>query len=524
MHVNRSLQECMRSDYGGPLPLSSGTRLIRKDQPGSAPEPLKVLCVASEVFPLVKTGGLADVTGALSKSLTRLGVETEILLPAYPVVLEKCRDAEWVGQMNLLGHMADLLKARHEGLDLILLRCPELYERGGGPYLDSSGNDHHDNWLRFAVLSLAGARLATEGLGAWRPDLVHLHDWQAALTACYLKAIDAPIPIVLTIHNLAFQGQFSAGTFWNLELPDRFSHMDVMEYYHDISYLKAGIQLADAVTTVSPTYAREILSDRSGMGMAGVLRSRRSVLSGILNGIDSSVWDPETDPSIPFNYSAGNIGPREMNRAAIERQFGLKQGPGPIVCVISRLTWQKGIDMLADMLPVFNEHGAKLIVLGDGGMDVVYPLLEQVRHHSGQIAVQIGYSEEAAHLLIAGSDILLQPSRFEPCGLTQLYALRYGAVPIVARTGGLAETVIDANEAAIASSAATGFHFHPGSKGDLHNALERAFNTHRQTAAWRQLQMRGMHTDFGWERSAAQYADLYRSLIGEKITSAVTEQ
>jgi starch synthase len=270
--------------------------------------------------------------------------------------------------------------------------------------------------------------------------------------------------------------------------------------------------MADAVTTVSPTYAREILTEEQGMGMAGVLQSRRSVLSGIVNGIDEDIWNPLTDPYIAENYDLDSIDRRRDNRDAVERTFGLTPGDGAILSVISRLTWQKGIDLLAPVLPGLIDRGARLIVIGEGDPSIIYGLAEQARKHSGRVVIHLGFSEESAHLLHAGSDIVIQPSRFEPCGLTQLYALRYGAIPIVARTGGLAETVIDANEAAMAAGVATGFQFHPGSIEDLYNAIDRALTTYDNTGSWRRLQTQAMRTDFGWGRSAERYARLYRQL------------
>ena len=486
-------------------------------------EPLAILAIASEAFPVVKTGGLADVIGSLPKALLSQGVATRTLIPAYPTVLANCRDREIVGRMTLLGEEVTLWASHCNGLELLLLDCPALFDRRGGPYLDDHGRNHHDNWRRFALLSAVGARIAAEGVDGWRPDIVHLHDWQAGLTAAYMKAAGVDIPTVITIHNLAFQGQFPAGVFPELGLPDYFRHVDCLEYYGDISFLKAGIRLSDAITTVSPTYAREILTEERGMGMAGVLQSRRSVLSGIVNGIDEAVWNPVTDPHIPQNYDLESIERRRANRKAVERSFGLTPGDGAILTVISRLTWQKGIDLLAPLVPGIIDRGARLIVIGEGDPGIVYDLAEQARQHSGRVVVHVGFSEEAAHMLHAGSDIVVQPSRFEPCGLTQLYALRYGAIPIVARTGGLAETVIDANEAAATAGVATGFQFQPGSIVDLYHAIDRALTAYDNPGIWRRLQTQAMRTDFGWTRSAERYARLYRQLARSHAGAAFSE-
>lgn len=499
----------------------NGEQTSDRTAPDAAPEahvikryePLAVLAVASEAFPVVKTGGLADVIGSLPKALLSQGIATRTLVPAYPIALASCDDREIVGQMSVLGEDVVLWASHCHDLELLLVDCPTLFDRNGGPYLDDQGRNYPDNWRRFALLSAVGARIAAEGVDGWRPDLVHLHDWQAGLTAAYMRAAGIDVPTVVTIHNLAFQGQFPASVFPALGLPQHFFHVDGLEYYGDISFLKAGIRLADAVTTVSPTYAREILTEEQGMGMAGVLQSRRSVLSGIVNGIDEDIWNPLTDPHITENYDLHTIERRGANRSAVEQAFGLTPGDGAILSVISRLTWQKGIDLLAPVVRGIVDRGARLIVIGEGDPGIVYDLAEQARQNSGRVVVHVGFSEELAHLLHAGSDIVVQPSRFEPCGLTQLYALRYGAIPVVSRTGGLAETVIDANEAATAAGAATGFHFHPGSVEDLYQAIDRALTAYDSSDAWYRLQTQAMRTNFGWARSAERYACLYRRLV-----------
>lgn len=502
-------------------PADNGEQMSDRTAPDELPEahlirryePLAVLAVASEAFPVIKTGGLADVIGSLPKALLSQGIATRTLIPAYPMALAKCDDREVVGHMSVLGEEVTLWASHCHELELLLVDCPTLFDRRGGPYLDDQGRNYSDNWRRFALLSAVGARVAAEGVDDWRPDLVHLHDWQAGLTAAYMRAAGIDIPTVVTIHNLAFQGQFPASVFPALGLPDHFFHIDGLEYYGDISFLKAGIRLSDAVTTVSPTYAREILTEEQGMGMSGVLQSRRSVLSGIVNGIDEDVWNPLTDPYISENYDLNSIERRRANREAVEQTFGLIPGDGAILSVISRLTWQKGIDLLAPVVQGIVDRGARLIVIGEGDPDIVYGLAEQARKHSGRVVVHVGFSEESAHLLHAGSDIVVQPSRFEPCGLTQLYALRYGAIPVVARTGGLAETVIDANEAATAAGAATGFQFHPGSVEDLYQAIDRALTAYDSSDTWSRLQTQAMRTNFGWTRSAERYACLYRRLV-----------
>lgn len=477
---------------------------------------VQVLSASSELFPLVKTGGLADVTGALPKNLDEAGIRTRSLLPAYEGLLERCTDIEAVAVVELFGEQATILACRKDHLDILLLDHPALYHRRGGPYVDENSIDHGDNWKRFAALSLATAKIAQGCIPGWIPDAVHLHDWQTALAATYMRAMNIDTPIILTIHNLAFQGQFPVGIFPFLGLPERFAGVECLEYFGDICYLKGGVVCSDFVTTVSPTYAREILTDDLGMGMQGVLGNRRDVLRGILNGIDQEFWNPSSDPLIPVRYDSRTISRRKVNRDKLEDRFHLEKTKGAILSVVSRLTWQKGIDLITPLIPGIVDRGAKLIVYGQGDPAIIHPLMEESWRYPGRVVVNIGYNETDAHLLHAGSDMVLQPSRFEPCGLTQLYALKYGAIPIVARTGGLAETIIDANEAAMAARVATGFQFQSGSVEDFYHAIDRALIAFEQPSFWKRLQNQAMKADFSWQRSAEHYARLYQELLQGK--------
>ena len=461
---------------------------------------MKILSVTSEVFPLVKTGGLADVTGSLPKALAPLGIETTSLIPGYPAVMRQLTSAmPLVTFDSLLGERASLLHTRVEDLSLFVLDAPALYDRPGGPYVDETGADHPDNWKRFAALSLAAAEIADGVLPGWVPDLVHTHDWQS---------------VVLTIHNLAFQGQYSAKLLGNLGLPPETYSMNRMEYFGDISFLKGGLQTADAITTVSPTYAREILTPRFGMGMDGVLNARVSVLRGIVNGIDLDVWDPSSDPHLPRGYDVNSLHRKRENRAVLLKEFGLDPShPGPVFSAVSRLTWQKGLDMFAETADEVIRHGGKVIVFGKGDHEIEQALLDTASRFPGRMAVHIGYDEPTAHLIHGGSDAIVQPSRFEPCGLTQLYALRYGCVPVVSRTGGLSETIIDANDAAMSARVATGFQFHPVTTDGLRLALRRALHAYADPKMWARLQNQGMKAKFSWERSAQQYAAVYANLV-----------
>ncbi|PDT80655.1 glycogen synthase GlgA [Sinorhizobium sp. BJ1] len=479
---------------------------------------MNILSVASEVYPLVKTGGLADVVGALPAALLPHGIRTRTLVPGYPAVLHKLKKKKTVGGIdNLFGHPATLLAAEIDGLDLLVLDQPALYDRDGGPYLDPTGRDYPDNFRRFAALSLAAAEIAGDNVvPGWRPDIVHVHDWQAALTPVYMRFGSARnMPTVLTIHNIAFQGQFGPSVFPELSLPPEAFTTPFLEYYGDVGFLKGGLQTATAIITVSPSYAHEILTPEFGMGMEGLLASRVLDLTGIVNGIDVDTWNPETDPNIARNYGPTAIKQRAANRKALEERFGLDQSRGPIFCVISRLTWQKGMDLLAEVADDIVTLGGKLIVLGSGDSALEGALLAAASRHRGRIGMITGYDEPLSHLMQAGSDAILIPSRFEPCGLTQLYGLRYGCIPIVARTGGLTDTVIDANEAALSARVATGFQFRPVTADGLRLAIRRAMHAYSEPKVWARLQNQGMKSDVSWGKSAERYAALYSGLLAK---------
>ncbi|MDB5526744.1 MAG: glgA [Rhizobium sp.] len=485
---------------------------------------MKVLSVTSEVYPYIKTGGLADVTGSLPKALKSFGVDSVTLVPGYPVFFPMAYASEPLFEFDdLLGERAAIRFLQSADLMLFILDIPALYDRPGTPYLDEHGIDHPDNWKRFAALSLAAALIASGELPGWQPDLVHTHDWQSALTSVYMREMGCEKPVVLTIHNIAFQGQYPATLVPYLHLPPSANNVGCLEYYGDISFLKGGLMTSDVITTVSPTYAREILTPRFGMGMEGVLKVRRDSLRGILNGIDDDVWNPETDELLPQTFDLANVDLRRKNRRRLEQRLGLDDDGGPIFSAISRLTWQKGMDMLAYASDYLVFSGGKLIVCGKGDADIERMLLEAAEKHPGRIAVNIGYSEELAHLIHGGSDAIIQPSRFEPCGLTQLYGLRYGSIPVVSRTGGLAETVIDANDAAMNAQVATGFQFHPVTTEGLCHAIRRAMDTYNNPKQWQQVQTQGMKARFSWERSAGQYASLFRSLARKSGTSSGVE-
>ena len=479
---------------------------------------IRVLAVASEVFPLVKTGGLADVVGALPGALKPHGVEMRVLVPGYPAVTAALRKAETVhSYAQLFGGKATLIAGNAAGLDLIVLDAPHLFDRPGNPYLAPGGADWPDNWRRFAALGQVAADIGTGKIAAFRPDVVHCHDWHAGLAPALLHYANGPAAkSVMTIHNLAFQGNFPVTIFPSLGLPEVAFAVDGVEYYGSVSFMKSGLQLADAVTTVSPSYAAEICTPAGGMGFDGLLRARSNVLSGILNGIDTGVWNPASDAALPAPFSAASLGRRAVNRRAVEAAFGLEPAAGMVFAVVSRLTWQKGMDVLGDCIDGLVGRGARLAVLGTGDSALEGMFHAATSRHRGRVGMIAGYDERLSHLLQGGADAILVPSRFEPCGLTQFCGLRYGCIPVVARVGGLADSIVDANDAAIAAQIATGIQFMPVERSGLDAALTRAVAVHRDRAVWTRMQKRGMKTDVSWTVSAGRYAALYRGLLERK--------
>jgi len=484
---------------------------------------LRVLAVASEIYPIIKTGGLADVVGALPIALRAYGIETRILVPGYPDVIKALATAEvLLDWPNFYGGPIRLLGGSHADLDLLVLDAPHLFARPGNPYVAPDGKDWPDNGVRFAALSRMAAEIGQGAIRSFVPDIVHAHDWQAGLAPAYLHYANGPRPCtVMTVHNMAYQGKFPHEMLHTFGLPPESFTIHGVEYYGMISFLKAGLQFADRITTVSPTYAIEIQGDEGGMGLGGLLRERSQVLSGILNGIDTSVWNPETDPHIAARFSAKELESRAANRAALQRRLGLDPSPDALLLgVISRLSWQKGLDLLLENVPTIVNEGMQLALLGSGDPDLENRFQAAAKANAGRIAVLIGYDEAVAHLIQAGADALVVPSRFEPCGLTQLCALRYGAVPIVSRVGGLADTVIDANEADIAGSATTGFKFGPVTGETLAGALRRASNSFHDKQVWRKLQLNGISTDVSWRNRASQYAALYHDVVTARRNQA----
>lgn len=483
---------------------------------------MRILFVTSELHPLIKTGGLADVSAALPAALAALGVEVQVVLPGYSEVLDRAVPA---GPPVPLGDLPGacgvrLLPARspRSEVPLWLVDCPPLYRRAGGPYQDPDGCDWTDNDVRFATLSHAAARMCRGGAApAWQPDVVHVNDWHAGLVPLLLHDSRESRPaILLTIHNLAFQGLFDADRLSRLGLSAASFSPDGIEFHGRISFLKAGIRHADRLTTVSHTYAREILTPALGCGLDGLLRERAEHLVGIPNGVDYGTWDPSHDPTLPCRYGIADTAGKRICRQALRSELGLDARlEAPVVAVLSRLTEQKMADVIADAVPWLVDAGAVLAVHGRGERAIERRLLDLAERYPGRVSVRIGYDEGLAHRVLAGADILLHPSRFEPFGLVPLYAMRYGTVPIVRPVGGLADTVIDG--AVAGDGEATGFAFAGETLDDLIACLRRAFDTFRQPVNWRRLQRNAMRSDFGWQEPARQYLALYQALVGSRL-------
>lgn len=474
----------------------------------------QVLFVVSECAPLIKTGGLADVAGALPAALAEHGVGVRVLLPGYPDVLTKLGKTKIVATYKeLFGGPAKLRAHKFGNLDLLILDAPHLYDRDGGIYADTTGQDWPDNPERFAALCYVAALIATDGAGSWTPDIIHGHDWQAGLTPEYLDALNCDTPFVFTVHNIAFHGNAGAEKLTTLKLNQTRFDAEHFEFWGQISALKAALVGAAEITTVSQTYAEELLTPEFGIGMDGVLRGRSADLTGIVNGIDEDVWNPQTDINISTYKTAAG---KAANKRELRKIFGLGKADGPLCVLVSRLTEQKGIDLLLEALPELLRQGGQLALLGSGDPRLEVALMEAAATHEN-VSVKIGYDEAVSHKMIAGGDAILVPSRFEPCGLTQLYGLRYGTPPVVALTGGLADTVINASPAALSSNAATGLQFSPITAQALANAFSRLGDLYRNPKIWKMMQRNAMKQSVGWSDSAAKYHAIYASVAKTRL-------
>ncbi len=482
---------------------------------------MKVLHVGAEIFPLIKTGGLADVMGALPQALMAQGADVRLVLPGLPAIMAGVAQLRLVCDIGPVFGAARVCLYRgvlaHSGVPAYVVDAPYLYQRAGNPYLDADGSEWSDNLQRFGLLGWAAAHLGSGELDAdWSPDLVHAHDWHAAMCCAYLAAHPgSAVGSVFTVHNLAYQGLFDASDYHLLGLPARFMEHHALEFHGQLAFMKAGLAYAQRVTTVSPTYAREMATEEFGFGLDGLIRSRGEAVTGILNGVDRTVWNPQADALIAAHYSAHALQGKAQCKAALQQALGLVvDAKAPLLTIVSRLTSQKGLDLLLAALPELIALGAQLAVQGTGDADLEAAFMQAAECHVGRMAVCIAYDEALAHRMVAGADMILVPSRFEPCGLTQLYGLRYGTVPVVRRVGGLADTVVDATASALADGTATGFVFGPATPAALTGAVERAVRLYRQAEPWQAIMQCAMAQDFSWDPAAQEYMALYGDVMG----------
>jgi starch synthase len=480
----------------------------------------KILFVTSEAFPLVKTGGLGDVGGSLPAALLKQSQDVRLLLPAYPEVLDRTRRRKILAVTSYYTLPVEIIETRLPDSNVIvwLVDCPAAYDRPGGPYTDKSGLEWHDNSLRFAIFCQAAVDIALDRLELdWQPDVVHCNDWQTGLVPALLSLYTERPATVFTIHNLAYQGIFDQQTFLDLHLPAELWHMNGLEYHGQLSFIKGGLAYADKINTVSPTYAREILDPEFGYGLDGLLKHRADHLSGILNGIDEKHWNPGTDKHLAQKYNRKTLGKKALNKTALQRELSLPEDIStPMIGMVSRLIEQKGVGIILQSLPKLLTMPVQLVILGTGDPHYVIELSEWAQRHPERLTVTIGFDESLAHRIVAASDIYLMPSTFEPCGLSQLYSLRYGTLPVVSNVGGLADTVIDASDENMTGGTANGFVLKQISAAALLDTMQLALALYRKPEKWRKLQLTAMSGDFSWQRSAERYIALYRQALKER--------
>lgn len=486
------------------------------------PQALKILFVTSEVFPLIKTGGLADVSGSLPAALLKHDVDVRILVPGYPSVLSQLDNVETIAELKQLPMIgrASLLASTLPGTEVpvMVLKAPALYERDGGPYVDTHGYEWHDNGVRFGVLSRVAALIAKSQhpLLDWQPDLVHCNDWQTGLTPAYMKLVDhSKTKSIISLHNMAFQGCFPENLVTNLGLPQSHFVMEGLEYHDQLSFLKAGIFYADAIATVSPKYAQEIQTPAFGFGLEGLLAKRHLEITGILNGIETDVWNPAVDTHLSTRYTIKTLSKKNKVKSALQARLKLDNKPdAPLLGIVSRLTYQKGLDLLLPHLQQLLNAGCQLALLGSGDRTLEKAFYDIGQANPGKAAITIGYNEPLSHQVMAGADLFIMPSRFEPCGLNQLYGLAYGTPPVVNATGGLADSVIDTNKHTLQNDTATGFVMSECTSEGLLSAIHQGLHYYQnKPRLWRKIQKNGMKLPLGWDESARTYYELYTQVI-----------
>ena len=483
----------------------------------------KILFVSSEAFPLIKTGGLADVAGSLPAALLKQGQEVRLVLPAYQEILRTISKSKIIATTTYFNQPVNIIQTKLPGTNVItlLVDCPAAFDRPGAPYTDNRGQGWHDNAFRFAIFCYAAVDLALNKLQlGWQPDIVHCNDWQTGLVPALLSLQKNRPRTVFTIHNLAYQGLFDYQTFTDLELPDELWHHDGLEYYGKLSFIKGGLAYADKITAVSQNYAREILQPEYGYGLEGLLNHRKKQLFGVINGIDEKHWNPGTDHCIPHKYNRRTINKKVLNKTELQKEYSLPVDPSiPMIGMVSRLVEQKGLDIILQSLPILLQKSLQFVILGTGETHFEIQLSNWAKLYPKQLKVVIGYDESLAHRIEAASDLYLMPSIFEPCGLNQLYSLRYGTLPVVTSVGGLADTVIDATERNIKNGTANGFVLSSKTAISLLDTLERAMALYLKPETWKQLQLTAMSGDYSWKASAEHYIALYEDAIKVKRTS-----
>lgn len=476
----------------------------------------KILFATSEVHPLIKTGGLADVAASLPRALLKLGHDVKIILPAYASVMQKLTTGvKEVAQLHVDGRSLSIKQTRLPGsrVTVLLVDIPEFSAREGNPYCGPDGADWQDNHKRFYLFAKAAELIALDQAQLeWRPTIVHCNDWQTGLIPALLSLHPERPATVFTIHNLAYRGLFSYQAFEELQLPSGFWHHERIEFYGQMSFMKGGLAFADFITTVSPSYANEIQQPEFGCGLDGLMRYRSDSLAGILNGIDMDEWNPGSDVHISVNFNRRTLGNKVKNKLALQEELGLTLDERlPLLGFVGRLVDQKGIDLILAQMPQLLSTPCQLVILGSGFPHYEAALTEIANAHPGRVSVTIGYNESFAHRIEASSDIFLMPSLFEPCGLNQLYSLRYGTLPVVHAVGGLRDTVFE-QQGEVVDDQANGFVFEHPTPELLFTAIERALATYKHPARWKQLQLNAMSKDFSWDLSAQQYVAIYDKL------------
>ena len=475
----------------------------------------KILFVSSEVHPLIKTGGLADVSGSLPKAIADLSQDIKLILPRYQA-LKITEEIRFLCTVRVDNRNVNILETRlpDSNVTVLLVDYPSYFNFPGNPYVDELGEPWSNNAERFGLFCRIAVEVAMNRAHLdWQPDIVHCNDWQTGLVPALLSLEYEPPKTVFTIHNMAYQGLFPKTAVYDLNIPGRLWHIAGLEFFDMLSFIKGGLVYADFITTVSPSYALEIQTAEFGYGLEGLLAARNASLGGIINGIDNEHWNPETDPYIAQTFTSKNLTKKRLNKTQVQEYFALPVNEKiPLFSLIGRLVEQKGIDLLVKCLPEMMTMNLQFVLLGSGDKAYEKQLQALAKQYPEQIAIKLGYDEALAHVIEAGSDVFLMPSKFEPCGLNQMYSQRYGTIPIVRKTGGLADTVTDTLPETLALGTASGIVFNEASAGALLEAIKRALILYSVPSTWKKMQINAMSKDFSWQRSAEQYLDLYDNL------------